>query len=287
MQVPVSAKPDPRLTPMRADLAAESLRGRIDAPRFVGAMVRSVIASIAPLHRAPDGAAPVETQALFGEGVDVYETREGWAWVQLRRDGYVGYLAADALGAAGVPTHRVTSLRTHLYPAASVKTPPRLALPMGALLRIDAEARPFARLDGGGFTIASHLAPVEAKADDFVAIAERFLHAPYLWGGRTSEGVDCSGLVQGALAAGGVAAPRDTDMQEAELGEALDPRARDLRRGDLVFWKGHVGMLRDGAALLHANGHHMMVVSEPLEEAIRRTQEKGGGEVTSIRRLGI
>ena len=223
---------------------------------------------------------------MFGEAVDVYEERDGWCWAQLTRDGYVGYLKSAALGAPLAATHRVSALRAHLYPSATIKSPPVMALSMGALVGVQDFAPPFARLSGGGFVIASHVAALDAHADDFVAVAQKFLHAPYLWGGRTSEGIDCSGLVQGALAAAGVAAPRDTDMQEKALGAMIDP-AGPLKRGDLVFWKGHIGAMLDGATLLHANGHHMMVVAEPLAEAVRRTKEKGGGEVTSIRRLNL
>ena len=277
---------DPRITPFRADLAAESLRGQISAPRYAPAVSKRVIAAIAGLHRAPADDAPLETQALFGEAVDVYDERDGWCWAQLTRDGYVGHLKSAALGAPLAATHRVSALRAHLYPAATIKVPPVMALSMGALVRVADDAPPFARLSSGGFVIAGHLAPLAAAAADFVAVAQKFLHAPYLWGGRTSEGIDCSGLVQAALAATGVAAPRDTDMQEKALGAAIDA-AGAPKRGDLVFWKGHIGTMLDAATLLHANGHHMMVVAEPLAEAVRRTQEKGGGEVTSIRRLNI
>jgi cell wall-associated NlpC family hydrolase len=276
---------DLRITPVRADLAAESLRGRVEAPRYVSPRAQRVVTGIAPLRRTPAASASLETQALFGEAVDVYDERDGWAWAQLSRDGYVGYLPIEALGPAETPTHRVTALRSHVYAEASIKTPPVLALSLGSLLSVESADERFVRLAGGGFVISSHVAPVGFAESDFVAVAERFLHAPYLWGGRTSEGVDCSGLVQGALAAAGVAAPRDTDMQEKAMGAPLPIGSRDLRRGDLVFWKGHIGVMSDAVHLLHANGHAMMVTREPLAEADRRTQQKGGGEVTSIRRL--
>ena len=275
---------DPRINPFRPDLAAEALRGRAAAPRFAEPVPRRVIASLAPLRRAPSPEAPLETQALFGEAVDVFDEDEGWAWVQLARDGYVGYLPAADLAAPRAATHIVTALRTHAYPAPSIKAPPALALPMGALLAVEREQAPFLALADGLYVYAAHAAPLPARAPDFVAVAERFLNAPYLWGGRSSEGVDCSGLAQGALRMAGLAAPRDADMLEAAVGVPLDPAARDLRRGDLVFWSGHVGIMRDASTLLHASGHHMMVVGEPLAEAAKRTQEKGGGEVTSIRR---
>ena len=236
------------------------------------------------MRRAPRPDSPLETQALFGEAVDVYDEHEGWSWAQLPRDGYVGYVPSAALGAASVPTHRVSALRTHVYPAATIKTPPMMALSMGALVGVEAMAPPFAQVKGGAFVTGSHLEPLEAPAADFVAVCQRFLHAPYLWGGRTSEGIDCSGLVQAGLATANIAAPRDSDMLEKAMGAAIDPSST-LLRGDLVFWTGHIGVMLDASTLLHANGHFMMVVAEPLAEAVRRTHEKGGGEVTSIRRL--
>ena len=278
------AKFDPRLTPVRSDLAAARLRGIVEAPRYAAGLPLQVIAASAPLRRAPGGAAPLETEALFGERVTVYDGAEGWAWGELERDGYVGYLPRVALGEPKTPTHRVASLRSHAYPGPNIKLPPRLALSLGALLTVARRDGDFVVTDDGLFLWARHAAPLDEREGDFVAVAERFLETPYLWGGRTSEGIDCSGLVQTALAAAGVNAPRDSDMMEAALGEPIAQDAA-LRRGDLVFWKGHVGILRDSLSLLHANGWHMKVVSEPLAEARARIAATGGGEMTSARRL--
>jgi cell wall-associated NlpC family hydrolase len=278
---------DPRVTPARPDLAAESLRGKFEAARYVAGERYRVVAPTAPLRRAPDVEAPLETEALFGEAATVYEERGDWRWVQLARDGYVGYLPANALGPSRAPTHKIAALRTHAYPSAAVKRPPRFALSLGALVEVSHFEGDFAVADDGFFLYAKHLAPIGACEPDFVAVAERFLDAPYLWGGRTSEGIDCSGLAQTALRAAGIAAPRDSDMQEAALGEPLPPddaRAH-LRRGDLVFWRGHVGVMRDATTLLHANGWAMKVASEPLVEAAARIEANGGGAITSIRRL--
>ncbi len=278
---------DRRLTPARPDLAAASLRGRVEAARFVEGWRRRVIEGVAPLRRAPAHEAPLETEALYGEHVVVYEENEGWAWAQLERDRYVGFLPVHALGAADSPTHRLAVPRSFAYPGPSIKLPPVLALSLGARLAVAASRGDFAATADGLYVHARHLAPIAARQPDFVAVAERFLEAPYLWGGRTSQGIDCSGLVQTALAEAGVAAPRDTDMMEASLGApvAFDGALSDLRRGDLVFWKGHVGIMRDARTLLHANGWHMSVVSEPLREARDRTVEKAGGSITSIRRI--
>jgi cell wall-associated NlpC family hydrolase len=278
---------DRRLTPARPDLAADFLRGKVEAARFVEGRRRRVVEGAAPLRRAPTHAAPLETEALYGETAMVYEENEGWAWAQLDRDGYVGYLSAEALGAPDRPTHRLAVPRSFAYPGPSLKLPPILALPLGARLAVASVKGDFAVTAEGLHVYAPHLAALDARAADFVAVAERFLEAPYLWGGRTAQGIDCSGLVQTALAEAGVEAPRDADMMEAALGApvAFGADLADLRRGDLVFWKGHVGIMSDDRMLLHANAWRMLVASEPLAVARERTIEKGGGPITSIRRL--
>ena len=278
---------DRRVTPARPDLAAEHLRGRIEAPRYVVGRERRIVAASAPLRRGPAADAALETEALHGEGVVVYDEAGDWAWAQLARDDYVGYLPVAALGEPVEPTHRVAALRTHAYPAASIKRPPRLALSLGALLRVEAREGDFAVTADGLHIYARHLSPIGQWETDFVAVAERFLETPYLWGGRTSEGVDCSGLVQSALGAAGIKAPRDSDMMEAALGSPapVDEALAHLRRGDLIFWKGHVGVMRDARTLLHANGWHMKVASEPLAVARSRVARGAEGAITSIRRL--
>jgi hypothetical protein len=275
---------DRRLTPARPDLAAATLAGEVAAARFVEGWRRRIIMGAAPLRRSPSHKASLDTEALYGETVIVYEEQDGWAWVQLERDGYVGYLPAAALGAPAEPDHRLAVPRSFAYPGPSIKLPPLLALSLGARFAVRAREGDFAVNAEGLHVYFPHLAPLAAVANDFVAIAERFLEVPYLWGGRTSQGVDCSGLVRTALSEAGVEAPRDSDMMEAALGApiAFDEAAlADLRRGDLVFWKGHVGIMRDAEALLHANGYAMRVVSEPLRAAIERTKDP----ITSIRRL--
>ncbi len=276
--------PDPRLTPARSDLSAAHLKGQVEAEHFAEADRRGIAAASAPLRRRPSPDAPLDTEALFGESVDVYEQQEGWAWVQLRRDGYVGYLPVEALGEPVESTHRVAAPRTHAYPGPSIKLPPLRAISLGSLIAIDRFEGEFAIAREGAYYWGRHLAPFDSVEADFVEVASRFLHAPYLWGGRTSEGVDCSGLVQTALRASGVPAPRDSDMMERELGEKLAPGVA-LRRGDLVFWRGHVGVMTDSENLLHANGFHMAVAEEPMELVRRRFLDSGAGRITSIRRL--
>ncbi len=278
---------DRRLTPARPDLAAAHLRGEVEAARFVEGRKRRVVSASAPLRRAPDAQAPLESEALHGEIVVVYEESGDWAWAQLARDSYVGYVPAAALAAPVEPTHRVAALRTHAYPAANVKRPPLFALSLGALVRVERFDGDFAVTPDGLHVYVSHLAPIDSFEPDFVSVAERFAETPYLWGGRTSEGIDCSGLAQSALGAAGICAPRDSDMMEAALGAPLPvvDGLRHLRRGDLIFWKGHVGLMRDAATLLHANGWHMKVVSEPLRQARARIAETAGGAITSVRRI--
>ena len=286
---------DRRFTPARPDLAAEKLRGVVDAPRYVPPRRMRVVEELVSMSREPSRAVGIDTQALFGEAIDVYEIDdEGWAWGQLAGDGYVGFVPAEGLReAAATPGHRVGAPRTFVYPGPDMKLPPMRALPMGAQAVVVEERGDFARLEAGGFVWRAHLVELRHRENDFVAVAERFVGVPYLWGGKTFSGLDCSGLVQVSLAACGVAAPRDTDVLQAGVGApvAIEESLNGLRRGDLVFWKGHVGLMRDESILLHANGHHMATVIEPLSQAARRIRKSGGGasatgpEISAIKRL--
>jgi cell wall-associated NlpC family hydrolase len=279
---------DPRLTPARPDLAARHLEGQVDAQRFVDGRAFEIAAAHAPLRKAPAHDAELLTEALKGERVTVYDAGEdGFAWGQLDADGYVGYVPAAALGPPGpAPTQKVAALRTLVFPGPSIKLPPIEILSFGSRLAVARVDGPFAVTAAGGYVPAPHLVPVATMETDYVAVAERFLGTPYLWGGKTSLGLDCSGLVQLALAACGIACPRDTDMQERVLGSALSgPDVLDrLQRGDLVFWTGHVAIVRDQAMLLHANAHAMAVAIEPAAAAIARIRA-AGSEFVSIRRL--
>jgi cell wall-associated NlpC family hydrolase len=278
--------PDPRRHAYRADLAAESLRGLVEAPRYAKGESRQVGAPSLPLRREPRFDATLDTEALQGEIVTLYDESEGWAWVQLGRDGYVGYVPSEGLTRdIAAPTHRVSVLRTYVYPEPDGKTPPLALLSLNARITgSNAEGR-FLPLAGGGYLFADHAAPIGKVEPDFVAVAEAFLGTPYLWGGRTSIGLDCSGLVQLALEAAGQSAPRDADMQAEELGRAIPWRpSTKLRRGDLVFWEGHVGIMVSGQDFLHANAFHMAVEVEPFAAARRRIKQ-AGYEVKCVRQL--
>ena len=282
---------DARITPARPDLAAFHLKGKVDAARFVEGTVLEVLDAQAPVRREPAPDAPLDTEALHGERVTVYEENgEGWYWGQLASDGYVGWMPANALQEPGPPpTHRVAALRTFVFPGRSIKAPPVDALSLGS--RVAAKPQEGALSNAltvltTGFCIPTrHLAPIDSTEPDFVAVAERFVGVPYLWGGKTSLGLDCSGLVQVALTASGIACPRDSDMQERAFGTALPvDDVAGLRRGDLVFWKGHVAIVRDAETFVHANAFHMAVANEPIAQALRRIADNGSA-VTSIKRI--
>jgi len=277
---------DPRITPARPDLAAKHLAGIVEAQRFVEGKPYEIDAAQAPVRKAPAHDAELQTEALKGERVTIYEvSADGWAWGQLAGDGYVGFMPASALRAPGPPaTHKVTAPRTFVFPGPSIKLPPVETLSFGCQLVVARTDGPFAVTASGGHVPVLHLAPMETMETDFVAVAERFLGTPYLWGGKTSLGMDCSALVQLALVACGIPCPRDTDMQERELGSALARPHEQLQRGDLLFWKGHVAIVRDEATVVHANAsRHMAVAFEATAQTIDRIRA-AGSEVSSVRR---
>lgn len=279
--------PDKRLNPYRPDLAAAHLRGEVEAKRFVEGTDMQVKMPVASLLKRPDRQAPMETQALFGETFRVYEQKGGWAWGQAALDDYVGYIEMDALVARPYkPSHIVAALRTFVYPDPDMKSRPRLSLSMNAKVRVVGARGSYSEIERGGYIFTAHLVPVGAYVRDYVGVAEEFVGVPYLWGGRDSLGVDCSGLVQMALERAGISALRDTDMLEAALGEKLKEPVdlSKLKRGDLIFWKGHIAIMVDGERMIHCNATHMRTVIEPLEIAAARIA-KTDGPITSIKRL--
>lgn len=272
---------DPRITPARGDIAAAHLRGAVDAKHFVEGETKIIAVGRAPLRAGPATNAGMASELLFGEHVTIYERRDGWAWAQAARDKYMGYIREDALGDVFEATHRVIAPMTPILPAPDVKRPASDILPMNARIQILSNEGRFARIAPRGFVFESHLAPINTKQSDWVAVAERFIGAPYIWGGKTMAGLDCSGLVQTALEAVNIECPRDSDMQQA-LGASVVQM--NLQRGDLIFWNGHVGIMRDATMLLHANAFFMDVTSEPLAEAAARIA-KSAGAIVAVKRL--
>jgi cell wall-associated NlpC family hydrolase len=258
----------------------------VNAERFSDGVAYQVSAGVAPVRGEARGVAMQETQLLFGEVFTVYDERDGWAWGQAARDGYVGYVDTDALSAPVVtPTHRVCALRTYLFSGPSIKTAPHFLLSLTAEVAVEDDDGKLARIARGGYVASRHLRPITEHASDWVAQAEMFLHAPYFWGGKESLGLDCSGLIQSAMVAAGLTCPRDSDMQEAALGTAIPIDLALLQRGDLVFWKGHVGVMRDEKTLLHANAFHMATALEPLSVTVERLTPLVG-PIRAIKRLG-
>ena len=288
-----------RLTPARADVAAEYLRGKVVAERFTIGESRQVTAAVLPIRRTPEPDGMQETQALFGEAFTVYDEQGGWAWGQANIDGYVGYVLAEGLSApVDVPTHRVTALRTYRFPEPDLKSAPLCLISMNSKLTVRGEAvegkwLPDSR---GGYVFAAHVAPMPDAVADPVAAAEAYVGAPYLWGGRESLGLDCSALIQNAYEAAGVLLPRDADMQEAHFcapgrseeiwvrkSEDDDWRGLALRRGDLVYWRGHTGLMTDEDTLLHANATHMAVTRDPILAITAHLDEQGTAVTRIVR----
>ncbi len=278
---------DPRLTPARPDLAAKYLEGKVEAARFVEGEEFEIVNALAPLRERPSADAVLATEALKGERVTVYDRNgQGFAWGQLSSDGYVGWLPDSALAKPGAaPTHKIIAIRTFAFPGPSIKLPPVDTLVMGAMVTVLREQGAFAVTRDGWYLPRLHIGGIDRHAEDFVAVAERFAGTPYLWGGKSSFGIDCSGLVQVSLNAAGIGCPRDSDMQQDALGRALDPaKPEKLQRGDLIFWKGHVAIARDANTIVHANAHHMATVIENTKDAIARVKA-AGSEITAIKRL--
>lgn len=273
---------DPRDTPVRDDLAARAFEGVARSASYVDPSPYVAAVAAAAVRRAPSADAEQLDQLLFGERFDVLEEGNGFAWGQARRDGYVGFVEIAHLAPPPAPpSHRVSAIRTYAFAEPSIKSRALGPYSINSLVTADAREGRFVKAAGSGWFVEAHLAPIGLFEADAAAVAERFLGAPYLWGGRESLGLDCSGLVQQALSACGRAFPRDTDQQE-RAGRPIE--ALELARGDLVFWKGHVGMMLDAERLIHANAHHMAVAIEPLAETRARYVEGGVGEPTAFRR---
>ncbi len=269
---------DARLNAFRSDLADSRLEGKVDASAFRAGKRRLVVSGIADLRRAPKPTAPLDSQLWYGEEVLVFDEADGWAWVQADGDGYVGYILSTRLGAAveTLPTHRVTVPLTFRFPAADIKAPPLDRLPMGAQLRAVGAKDSFLELQDGSFVFEAHSEKADDDEEDWAKTALRFLGVPYLWGGRSCLGMDCSGLVQTALLLAGRKPLRDSSMlrDQETLGPELPPDS-PRRRGDLLFSPGHVVMALGPEKVVHCNAFHLATVRETFESFNQRLVEQG------------
>ena len=280
-------RPDRRLNAFRPDLADQRLKGQVEASRFIDGYRAQVCVAVLDIRNAPGAEAGLDTQLLLGDTVTVFDDKDGFAWVQSEADHYVGYVPSSGLGAPGkAATHTIAVSRSFLYSQADMKRPARAALSLGSRLVITGETETrgsaYSLLENGEAVMSQHLRSIDETVTDYVAIAEMLERTPYLWGGKSAFGIDCSGLVQLSLRMAGHSAPRDTDMQAAALGQPLH-NDETLQRGDLVLWKGHVAIMLDANEVIHASGHAMMVVRESLQDAIARI-EPFYGRPTGFRR---
>lgn len=268
---------DRRLHAFRPNLADKRLEGQVKAERFIEAVTAHVIAPVTKVHSLPDANSGMDTQFLYGDELRVFDRNNGWAWVQSQRDSYVGYVPEGDLDeGVAQATHFVCTPRSFLYPEPDLKKPAIRPHSMGARVTVVSETETrgtrYAVLDDGRAMIARHLRPLDLPAKDYVAVAELFLHTPYLWGGTSGFGIDCSGLVQLSMLMAGRHVPRDTDMQASAIGTACNPLDPLKQRGDLIFWRGHVAIMTSHTEIIHANGYTMSVVTEPLQQAVHRIE---------------
>lgn len=277
---------DPRLTPVMGDIAAAHLRGRINAQRYVEGVKLQAAAPAIGVHREPSLESEQMNQLLLGETAIIYDVRGSWGWGQSLHDDYVGWMSlADMTSDVREPSRRIRALRSIIYAEPDLRAPALMSAPMNARIALSAAGGEgaFLPVARGGWIVASHLVGLDHTGGDYVAIAQAFLGTPYLWGGRCSMGIDCSGLVQSALGGAGQACARDTDMQLDSLGRELRGDERPAR-GDFAFWKGHVAILIDERMVVHADGRTMAVVIEPLSE-VSKGRIPLTAEACCIRRL--
>jgi cell wall-associated NlpC family hydrolase len=262
---------DRRLTPANDRAALDTMRDTVASPRYVPGERATIASPLTDLCGTPGGAR--DRQLLFGDTVTVIDRHDGWVFLQAAKDGYCGYVAAAAIGPARAPTHRIIAPASHLYPEPRVQAHEIACLSFGARVTVTGQSERFAETPDG-FVPMSHLAPVDSVMPDPVAVAELFLGTPYLWGGNSRAGLDCSGLVQAALLACGIPCPGDSDLQARSVGVDLASDA-PLQRGDLVFWTGHVAMVADATRLIHAYGHIMSTGYERIDTAVARIAATG------------
>lgn len=242
-------------------------------------LLAQITVPVVDLSRKPDGTR--DRQLQFGAAVMRFPDQQGWSLVQAIRDGYVGYVPTRCLGPKTAATHWVSALACHVYRDADIKSPDLCTLGFGSQVTVTQQSGAFAAC-AGGFVPQVHLTAIESVMDDPVSVAELFLGTPYLWGGNSRLGIDCSGLVQASMWACGIKCPGDSDQQQAGFGLLVNTPPR---RGDLLFWTGHVALVVDEDRIIHANAGSMSVRYEGINAAIARIATQGDGDVTAHKRL--
>ena len=268
-----SRRLDARVNAVRPDLVDIALAGTVIAPRFAAGVAMSCGPSVAMLHAAPGDDAMATSALLPGENFIVFDLAHGWAWGQCVHDAYVGWVRATALCPAVTTTHRVTVATTVVFTAPDIKAGVAATLPLNARITVsedDASGDFVTAL--GGYIHRRHISPLATTSNDPARLALGFVGSPYVWGGRTRDGIDCSGLIQAVLIASGIKCPRDSD-QQANAFPAIGNG--DRRRGDLIVFPGHIGILADAETMIHANAYWMATVVEPLADAAKRLTPTG------------
>jgi cell wall-associated NlpC family hydrolase len=271
---------DPRIHIARPDLVDIALAGEVAAARYTAPQAMVCAAPQVAMRGHPDASASAVSELLHGEGFDLFDQSGDWAFGRSTHDRYTGYVPFAALAeppAKPGPHHRITARTAPVFTAPDIKSPVIHHLPMGSPIAAVEEGR-FLALAGGGYLHAAHIAPLADAS--LLSVARHFVGAPYVWGGRSPRGIDCSGLVQASLGFCGVAAPRDSDQQRDALGVAVN--FADRQPGDLIFFPGHVGIIADHDHLLHANAHWMTTCEEPLANVLNRL---GEAAVIAVKRL--
>lgn len=276
---------DRRTHPANTRVAHESLRGQVEGVTFTAGIQKQVGPTVLDLRISPtERKGRRDRQRLMGEVVTVLEDLKGLSFV-ICEDGYVGYVDSHSLFDVRTSTHRVATMSTHNYAEDDFKSDLYFHLPFGTKLQVLDERQRFYETNFG-FVPKKHLRPLDRPFEDPATIAQLHFGVPYLWGGNSTLGIDCSGLIQAALTACDIPCPADSDMQRDQLGRDI-PTDAPLQRGDLMFWKGHVGMMVDADTMIHANAHHMATVYEPIAQAVLRIEAQGDGPVIARKRLTL